>query len=281
MDRLRQLTLKAERCYLSLTGTYIRQPKETSSKRLKALARDRGIKIITADKIHCLDIKYDAPTRAQVVASYEKFKESLGLYTDNMLSRCGVEQFILCRNLSTSSSGKKYKSAAGVAMVGYDVVDTLFLDARYFLDDDWIGSRVFHHELFHAIDYRDTWFGHYDSEWKGLQGSGFKYGTDKLYEHLNTFNQGNYRDVDIDKYVIRGIDSRPSREPGFVSDYARYSYVEDKAEVFASLLTDYSKTMRRSKHDLPLRRKIEKMKELLHEFCPDFNDSYWKERELS
>ena len=280
MDELRALTVKLERCFLKLTGTYERQPRETSSKSLQKLGREYGIKIITKDSLVCRDIRYDAATRSQAVAVKEKLIKSLRIYSPQIIKKSGIEQIILCRNLSVSATGKKFKPAAGVAMVGYDVVDTLFLDAKYFTasSDDFVGNRVFHHELYHAIDYRDSWFGHTDAEWKHLQGSNYKYGLDVLYEHLVTFNRGIMRDIEIDDYEIRGIDSRPSNEAGFVSDYARISYVEDKAEVFASLITDYKKTMARTRRDLPLKRKVEHMKTLLAKFCSDFNDDFWKSR---
>ncbi|HMP52973.1 MAG TPA: hypothetical protein PKD05_15575 [Candidatus Melainabacteria bacterium] len=280
MDNLRNLTVKLERCFLKYTGTYERQPQETSSKALQKLGREYGIKIITKDSLVCRDIRYDAATRSQVVAAREKLAQSLKVYSPLIIEKSGIEQIVICRNLSTSSTGNKFKPAAGVAVVGYDVVDTLFLDAGYFAmaGDDWVGNRVFHHELYHAIDYRDTWFGHADGEWKNLQGHNFKYGLDILYEHFSTFNRGSMSDRELDDYEIKGIDSRPSNEAGFVSDYSRHSYVEDKAEVFASLITDYKKTMARTKRDLPLKRKVEHMKMLLSKFCSDFNDAFWKSR---
>lgn len=280
MDELRELTVKLERCFLKLTGTYERQPRETSSKALQKLGYEYGIKLITKDSLVCRDIRYDAATRSQVVAAKEKLINSLRVYSPQIIKKSGIEQIIVCRNLSTSSTGKKFKPAAGVAVVGYDVVDTLFLDASHFAmaGDDWVGNRVFHHELYHAIDYRDSWFGYTDAEWKHLQGSNYKYGLDKLYDHLSTFNRGVLSDREIDEYEVRGIDSRPSNDAGFVSDYSRYSYVEDKAEVFASLITDYKKTMARTRRDLPLKRKVEHMKMLLAKFCSDFNDEFWKSR---
>lgn len=280
MDKLRELTVSLERCFLKVTGTYERQPEETSVKALQKLGREYGIKIITKDSIVCRDIRYDAPTSAQVVVAKEKLREGLQIYSPQIIKKAGIEQITICRNLSVSNRGKKFSPAAGVAMVGYDLVDTLFLDAKYFAicSNDWVGSRVFHHELYHAIDYRDSWFGHADGDWKHLQGANFKYGLDILYEHRTTLNRGVLRDRDIEEYEIEGVDAQASNEPGFVSDYARYSYVEDKAEVFASLITDYKKTMARTKRDLPLKRKVEHMKMLLAKFCSDFNDDFWKSR---
>ncbi|MCA9816405.1 MAG: putative zinc-binding metallopeptidase [Cyanobacteriota/Melainabacteria group bacterium] len=280
MDELRELTVKLERCFLKLTGTYERQPRETSSKALQKLGREYGIKIITKDSLVCRDIRYDAATRSQVVAAKEKLINGLRVYSPKIIKKSGVEQIILCRNLTVSGTVNNIFAISGLAMVGYDVVDTLFLDAGNFATagNNWIGERVFHHELYHAIDYRDSWFGYIDSEWKYLQGPNFKYGYDILRERMKTFDRGVLGERVIRDYEIKGVEARPSNEAGFVSDYARISYVEDKAEVFASLITDYKKTMARTRRDLPLKRKVEHMKTLLAKFCSDFNDDFWKSR---
>src|SRR6202011_406979 len=99
------------------------------------------------------DFSYDAPAAAQLQKVIEPLVFELSLYPREVLRRTRIEQIILCNGLWISE-----KRAAGTLKVGLHFVDTLFLDVQAFRDDQF-GRHTIHHELFHAIDFRDTWEG--------------------------------------------------------------------------------------------------------------------------
>lgn len=278
-NKLREMAIKLERCFLELTDAYDKQPKETSNKRLKRLGREYGIKIITSDSIYARDIRYDAPTNAQISAVGGAFEKHLRIYPKQIIEASRIEQIVFARNLQALGYNKKFRRVAGIAQTGYDVVDTLFIDANSIIQKTWHGKRLFHHELYHAIDYRDTWFGHLDTDWKALQGENYRYGMELYYDYLAALNKGLAPPEEEFDYEITGLDAVPSDAAGFVSDYSRVSYVEDKAEIYASLITEYSALIRRAQKDLPIERKVERMKELLHKFSPAYNEDFWQMRE--
>ena len=109
------------------------------------------------------------PPRAAVLSMSALYSRELSVYPRALLRTIGVETIIFCRNLSYDGQARR------------DVPDllrhTLFIDAT-----DAHGRRsrhAFHHELWHAMDYRlhgPSFESRADAEWEAHNPMGFAYG---------------------------------------------------------------------------------------------------------
>jgi hypothetical protein len=116
---------------------------------------------------------------------------------------------------------------------------------------------VVHHEYFHYVDFRDDGIVYGDDVWKKLNSAGFKYGRGGASARGNT----------------QGLVRMP--KPGFITDYASSGVEEDKAEVFRCMLVNLVEMEARAKSDEYLARKVQQMKKLLNDFCPELDEPYW------
>ena len=66
-------------------------------------------------------------------------------------------------------------------------------------------------------------------------------------------------------------------KPGFLNRYATSGVEEDKAEIFAHLMTEYALVGKRAATDDVIFKKMSAMKALLAKFCPDLNEVFWDE----
>lgn len=272
MDSLRKFTVAAERCFSKVLGVYELQPAETKDPDLLALGKKYAVKFITDDQLDCLDLSYNQPTQAQLAKARGIIVEELSVYPREAFEKTQIEQIILCTNLVVDR-----KPAGGTLKVGLHYVDTLFIDLQDLSADTMHGRRTLHHELFHAIDFRDTWHGYVDAEWTKIQGEHFKYEFDAAAE-LHRWMGENPQEIlprEFDDPYHR-MSTGASDTPGFISDYARYSAAEDKAEVFCHLMVSYDRVMKRASKDAVLKRKVERMKELLLAYIPEMDETFWK-----
>jgi hypothetical protein len=67
----------------------------------------------------------------------------------------------------------------------------------------------------------------------------------------------------------------PSNVPGLVADYASSGFEEDKAEIFAHMMTIYADLSKRAATDAVIDKKMSAMKVFLAKFCPDMNEAFW------
>lgn len=272
LESLRNLGVAAERCFARVMGVYELQPEETKDELLLAFGERYDLKFVTDDALDCQDFYYEKPTEVQVRSTRDLIIDELSIYPKEAIEKSRIEQIILCNNLVVSK-----KRAAGTIKVGLQYVDTLFIDIGDLNVDKMHGRRTVHHELYHAIDFRDTWHGFVDPEWTRIQGEEFRYEFDAAAElHRWMDNPQDVRPRDFDDPYHR-MTSKGSTVPGFISDYARYSVSEDKAEVFCYLMVSYDYVMQRAAKDVVLKRKVERMKDMLHAYIPEFDKSFWRE----
>lgn len=119
---------------------------------------------------------------------------------------------------------------------------------------DWRERRLaVHHEIFHHVDYFDDVLQFMDPWWETLNEKGFAYSQ----QHFGS------------------LSSAPT---GFASPYAMCAVHEDKAEVFSHMIVEYERLVQRSQSDQGLRRKIQRMKDLMRQFSPDFDEGFWEKR---
>jgi hypothetical protein len=270
---LHELSIKAERCFLKVFGAYDLQPPETNDANLREAGKPYGIKFITEDSANYYDLTYDAPTEEQVQTAGHKVGHELSLYTIEAIRKSGIEQITLCTGLRTI----KKKRAAGTLLVGMHDVNTLFIDVSTVKVRPWYVRKTFHHELFHAIDFRDTWSGYADPDWPELQEEKYRYELDNAVEFHRMAGRDPLNPMPRefqDPYFWLYADE--SETPGFVTEYAKYSTQEDKAEIYAYLILFYTKMMERCAADEKLARKVERMKELLFAYSKEYNQSFWQ-----
>jgi hypothetical protein len=125
--------------------------------------------------------------------------------------------------------------------------------------DDRYVRKVIHHEFFHIIDLRDDGKLYEDDRWAKLNPPDFKYGP------------GGAKLQDDPSVTTTGQDA-----PGFLNRYAAAGVEEDKAEVFAHLIVEPKMMADRAKKDKYMRAKVERMKELLADFTPKMDKSFWE-----
>jgi len=267
---LKDLSIAAERCFAKMLGVYELQPPETTDPEFLELGKKYGIKFVTEDELDCDDFSYEHATDEQYRRAKQMIIEELSIYPKEVINKTRIEQVIFCTNLVVDK-----KRAGGTLKVGLHYVDTLFIDLSQFRDE-LHGRRTFHHELYHAIDFRDTWHGYVDADWTRIQGEDFKYEFDAAAEMHRLLGQDPEdampREFD-DPY--NRISGEASSTPGFITEYARYSVAEDKAEVFCHMIVSYKKVMKRAAVDAILRRKVERMKELLIHYIPEMDENFW------
>lgn len=274
MDSLRNLGVAAERCFAKMLGVYEMQPPETKDPVLAKLGKEYGLKFITDDQLDCADFSYDKPDQAQLDHARGIVVEEISLYPKEAIEKTRIEQVVLCTNLMT---GKK--RAGGTLKVGLHYVDTLFIDISSFSRNEMYGRRTLHHELFHAIDFRDTWNGFVDADWMKIQGEDFAYEFDAAAQ-MHRYMGRNPQEVQPREFddPYKRMTVHESHTPGFITDYARYSTSEDKAEVFCYLMVSYAHVMERCEQDAILKRKVERMKELLHTYIPELDEAFWEQK---
>jgi hypothetical protein len=271
MHSFQDLEAAFERCFLKLTGAYSLQPEPTTEPALVDLGKRINIKFITADQLDCADLSYDVPSHAQLQRAIEPLVFELNLYPREALRRTRIEQIILCNDLMIGG-----KRAAGTLKVGLHHVDTLFIDLQAFREDQF-GRHTIHHELFHAIDFRDTWEGLIDTDWHKLQGKNYSYELDSAVQFYVLKSQ-NPQEIERPRFddPYDWLTAKPSSTPGFLTEYAKYSTVEDKAEVFSHMMASYNAVMKRASHDAVLNGKVQRVKELALHFCDELDHSFWQ-----
>ncbi len=240
-----------------LCGIQNRLPR-TKHPLLSALARQYDIAIVsaTAEGAYTTSNAYSYQF-ASISSAQEDFmarmlESELSIYPDTFLQSCRIKRIILCSNLKSTTKGTT-KAVAGVMDSGWFVVDTMILSTSKMQSHN-AASSAFHHELFHAIDYRDSADRLLDQQWTALNKRGFRYPGHSSNDPSSEF----------------------ALVPGFVSKYATVDVWEDKAETYSHLIMDYSKLHARVAKDTILANKVNRIKQLAAAFCPDLNDHFWQ-----
>jgi len=179
------------------------------------------------------------------------YSETLGellLYPRKVVDLCNIKTVSLCNNLSVNGQLRS-------AVPDFEHC-TLHLDIAQNDSEADYPAHVLHHELFHFIDLKDDGKLYTDDRWAAINPAGFRY------------KGGGAR--------VRWQSRTLKPTPGFVSFYAMASVEEDKAETFAYMMVQYKRTILRSNEDPVLKKKIIAIEELLKQFCPELNASFWQ-----
>jgi hypothetical protein len=168
----------------------------------------------------------------------------LAPYPAEFFQQLGLERIVLCRDLRRD--GTDYGGLSE-----YDT-DTIHFEITQGKDLKHYQSSKIHHELFHFIDYRDDATIERDDAWEKLNPSGFKY--------------------DANRSGFWGFDDKNA---GFLNTYSMTAVSEDKAEIYGHLAVRAEQLEERALTDKVIRRKIQRMKELVRAYCPKLDDEFW------
>lgn len=190
-------------------------------------------------------------SHAQLERYAPMFLEELGLYPPELVTCSRLKRITLCRELSFDGQKR-------AAIPDFEH-DRLYLDVGEASVDMRYLTKVFHHEFYHVIDYRDDGRLYEDERWADLNPEHFRYGTGgRNAQHLD----------DPSRLTTRHL--------GFLNYYSTTGVEEDKAEVFTNLMIEPAYVEDRIETDFVLNAKVERMKRTLGEFCPQINAEFWR-----
>jgi hypothetical protein len=171
-------------------------------------------------------------------------------YPPAFVAKSGLKRIILCRELN-------FMGQKRTAVPDFEH-DSLYLDVVMGDYDSDYQRRVIHHEFFHMVDYKDDGELYSDKSWARFNPRDFQYGS------------GGAQMQDDPHSGVR------SKRQGFLNRYSTSGVEEDKAELFAYMMTDYDQIESLAASDPVIRKKLQAMKALLSNFCPEMNESFWR-----
>jgi len=179
------------------------------------------------------------------------------LYPKSLIRKSGLKRIIVCWDLWMESEGVKQNVSGAM---DYDR-KTMILCASYTLKDNNRDKqrRVLHHVFFHFLDAALGLAGEH-SEWEALNPKEFKYGD---YGRGGIHDRSSEAGLLSDKY------------PGFLNKYSTGYLADDKANIFAYMMVIYDYVEKRGEQDPVIRSKMDLMKSILKQFCPDVNSGFW------
>jgi hypothetical protein len=176
-------------------------------------------------------------------------RKEFGKYPPEFVRLSGLERIVFCRDLKARG-----QRIAGVAVSGNK---TIYMDSSTEVGDEAHRRRTLHHEFFHIIDYA------------------LRAGTD-LKRHPA------WEAANAPGAAYAGpVASKPEPnwalhpKPGFVSTYSMSSVAEDRAELFAGIMTNNLTLRLLLQKDRHLEAKATLLKTELKEFCPQIDDEFW------
>ena len=178
------------------------------------------------------------------------FADEFQLYPKELVKNARVKRVVLCTDLAFAKQRRN-------AIPDWNN-DTLYLEVVRGSKNPMYLRRVIHHEFFHMVDYWDDKNVYKDTDWAALNPSDFKYGTGGRNAQDN-----------------RATGRLSEQYPGFLTHYSTTGVEEDKAEVFAHMIVQPEYVEKRAKENSVLRAKVARMKELLEDFCPKVDESFW------
>lgn len=177
--------------------------------------------------------------------------QELSLYPPCLVRMARLERIVLCKQLSFA--GQRRGAVPDMEH------DTLYLDVCSASHNRQFVRKVLHHDFFHLLDFRDDGRLLEDSDWSRLNPPEFRYG------------KGGETAQDNPQTSLASDD-----HPGFLNHYSTTGVAEDKAELFAHLLVEHERVVRRAGKDAVLNAKVHRMKALLADLCPEIDCGYWR-----
>jgi len=175
-------------------------------------------------------------------------RKEFAKYPPELLRRAGVKRIVLCKELK--------KQSTRIAGIAVEQTGSIYVDSTTKIGDESHRRRTLHHELFHFIDYALGDVMHRPI-WEAVNKGGPAYGSP----------------APPPKSGPRNWASHPAL--GFVSDYSLTALPEDRAELFAALMTNNLTLRLLVQRDFNLATKVKILKDELVQFCPQADDAFW------
>ena len=179
-------------------------------------------------------------------------KKEIDVYPIEFINNSGLKFIMICDKLTLGDN-----EVAGLAPGHYDQSPGVFYISSNILKDVKNNPRtksmlkhVFHHEFYHIIDSQLTNVI-IDNQWEKI-------------------NKNNYSNVEISGDL--NLDNSTN---GFVTQYAKNNQNEDKAELFAMLITKNSYVKKLLNKDKVLFNKTKLLISRLKSISPSINKSFW------
>lgn len=204
-------------------------------------------KKVTNPDVHCNDAE------GYAVRKYlPDIVRSLSVFSPSVFKKVGLKRVVLC-------NGLWYKSQYRSAIPDF-TSDVLYLDLSESSYPPEGAKIAIAHELFHMIDFYDDGKLYEDKSWSRLnKGPGYGHGGKWVLDDVHAGDLNYTR-------------------PGFLDRYSTTGVEEDKATLFAYMISDYKMVAKRAEKDAILRAKMNRMRTLLNHFDSSFNTTFWQKR---
>lgn len=177
-------------------------------------------------------------TAVNIQLSYRK-------YTREVFTLAGCHKIVLCTAL-------KYAGQARAAIPDW-VNHILYVDTQLGSKSQGYQTHILHHELYHLIDYADDARVYVDTVWAGINSKSFKYGSGGAAAQN-----------------VKDTGALTTAFAGFLTHYSTTGVEEDKAELFAYLMTKPAYVRERCSTDPILDTKKKCLVDQLGVFLPGF-----------
>ncbi|MEO7599956.1 MAG: hypothetical protein ABIV50_13550 [Opitutus sp.] len=178
-------------------------------------------------------------------------RKEFAKYPAELVRRSGVRRIVLCRDLKSGET-----RIAGVAA---EVNATIYFDSTASVGNESHRRRTLHHEFFHFLDYARGGDVMNNDGWEAINRGSVSYGSAPP-----PMKPGQ-------------SDWATHPAPGFISDYSLNALPEDRAELFAGMMTNNLKLRLLVQSDQKLAAKVGQLKTEVQQLCPAMNESFWAE----
>jgi len=219
----------------------------------KKVYSTKGIDVLIATK------DFQSKSKFTCLKSTSNFRDELNIlrreieiYPVSFLKNSGLKYVMICENISDSEV-----NPVGIAPGHFDQSPGVFYinisEVNSYKKKEKVGiiKHVFHHEFYHVIDAALTKI-YVDDEWNKLNKQSY---SDKLL---------------IDRNVI------DNSVKGYISKYARNNVAEDKAELFAFMISQHKKFKKTLANDEILLKKSKLMIKRLKGISKEIDKNFWR-----
>ena len=249
---------RTKACWLALIGCLIffsslwntSWAQENLDAQIKSFEKKYSLDLVVSGFDFSTEPKVTGADSEQVARYLPLFFSEFNLYPPELVKKSGVTKIVLCKDLKYAGQKRAAYPGLTSGVMCYDVE----LGAH---SEIYQRSSI-HHEYFHLIDYRDDRSLYIDRHWDKLNPVGFTYGIGG-------------KNVQEDKTQSLTFD-----QLGFMNKYSTQGVEEDKAEIFAYLMTRPELMRQRVKTDSVVASKTRMLKNLLASFSDSVNEEFWK-----
>lgn len=248
---------------------YLLEQFNTTEPDVNAIFKKYGIKIIINDIYPKTLVHYSYKlvlTGKKPDEEYVKqFKNILALelirYPQSFIINSGLKKVVLTQNMKFNRIVFSARAFSDVTRFGSSGPEggTSFYDVWYVNSSLEHVRRTLHHEIFHDVDAKHGKYEN-DSEWMKLNNTDFKYGSGTEKSRLGALSIYN--------------DSLT----GFLNGYSMASILEDKAEIYSTMIFYPSYVYKRAKSDRIIGEKVERIKKFIKSVCPEMNEEFWEKQ---